>query len=133
MSTPADDPAGHPEGTVGHYRAQLTAMRDRLAHSIEEKAEEARTAVDGPGQDGILHTHNADMDTEGVDAAVAVAAGLRDELKQVQMAISDLDGRPDDDSPGEDERARLDTLLSTQSFAEKLEALKEKATGEGPS
>ena len=95
MSSPA-------EHTVGRYRTRLTAMRDRLAKSIDTEIDHAREAVEGPGEDQILHTHNADMDSEGVDAAVGTAAGLRDEHRQVELALSDLEKKNDADALPDD-------------------------------
>ena len=117
-STPMPDSLN----TVAHYREKLTAMHDRLAKKIADEREAAADAVDGPGQDGILHTHNADMDAEGVDAAVGRARGLRDELRQADLALGDLRGRGDDETLDETHAARLDSLLETQAFAEKMDA-----------
>ena len=107
--------------TVAHYRTRLRAMHDRLAKLIEEERELAEESVDGPGQDGILHTHNADMDVEGVDAAVATARGLRDELRGADLALGDLKARDGGETLTEAERAKYDSMLETQDFAEKMQ------------
>ena len=111
-----------PAKTVAHYREKLTAMHDRLAEKIADEREAAQDSIDGPGQDGILHTHNADMDVEGVDAAVGRARGLRDELRQADLALGDLKGRGDDETLDDAEATRLDSLLETQAFAERMDA-----------
>ena len=110
-----------PAPTVAHYREKLTAMHDRLAKMIGGEREIAEESAE-PDADGVLHTHNADMDVEGVDAAVARARGLRDEMRRADLALNDLKGRGDGDTLDDAKRAGLDSLLETQAFAEKLDA-----------
>ena len=112
------DPA---EGTAAHYRAHLEAMEKRLTGAVNDEKAAAEDAVDGPGADGVLHTHNADMDTEGLDAAVGRSAALTREMKDVAAALRDLSGKPDDEQVGEADAARFDALLSTQDFAEMMD------------
>ena len=107
--------------TVAHYRDKLTAMHDRLAKQIAGEREIAEETSQ-PADDGILHTHNADMDVEGVDGAVGRARALRDELRRADLALNDLKGKGDGDELDEAKRAELDALLSTQDFAEKMDA-----------
>ena len=107
--------------TAGHYLARLQTMRERLTGEIGDEAEAARDAVDGTNDDGILHTHNADMDTEGVDAAVGRAHALRSEMRQVDLALADLRDRDAGEELNESDRARFDSLLDTQNFAEKMD------------
>ena len=110
-----------PEGTVGHYRARLKTMHDRLARLIADEKELAEESLKGSTGDGILHTHNADMDTEGLDAAVSTARGLHDELDQVDGALTELSDRDPGETLDGDEKARFDLLLSTQDFAETMD------------
>ena len=117
------NPMSDSANTVAHYRDKLSAMHDRLAKTIADEREGARDAAE-PAEDGILHTHNADMDVEGVDAAVGRARGLQNELRQVDLALGDLRNRPDEDAVDGDEAAKLDALLETQAFAEKLDAMR---------
>ncbi len=110
-----------PAGTVEHYRTRLTVMHDRLARQIADEREHAVDSLKGSTGDGILHTHNADMDTEGLDAAVGAARGLHDEMDQVDGALSELTDRTGDAVVEGKEKARLDLLLSTQDFAEEMD------------
>ena len=109
--------------TVAHYRERLSAMHARLAETVKDEREGAVDAA-VPADDGILHTHNADMDVEGVDAAVARVRSLRDELQQTDGALAALKDRPGDEEVPEAEATRLDLLLEAQSFAEKLDAMR---------
>ena len=112
-----------PAGSIEHYRTRLTVMRDRLAGQIGDQKEQADRALEGSTGDGILHTHNADMDTEGLDAAVGKARSLHDELDEVEgalNALSDLEAGGDTELTDE-ARARYDALLSTQDFAEEMD------------
>ena len=109
------------EGTAGHYRTRLEAMEKRLAGSIDAEQEAAVDAAEGTEGDGVLHTHNADMDTEGLDAAVGRSAALSNERRDVAAALRDLSGKPDDEEIGETDRARFDSLLGAQDFAEKMD------------
>ncbi|WP_171186208.1 hypothetical protein [Alienimonas chondri] len=110
-----------PAGTVEYYRMRLTVMHDRLARQIADEREHAEDSLKGSTGDGILHTHNADMDTEGLDAAVGTARGLHKELDEVDGALSELTDRPGDAKVEEREKARFDMVLSTQDFAEEMD------------
>ena len=100
--------------TLDQYVTELTAMRERLSHQIQEEHRIAREALETPAEDDKLHTHNADMDTEGIDAAVGVTRSLQDELVRVDQTIRALQGR-DPDTPFKDdaERARVELMLDT--------------------
>ena len=108
--------------SLDDYIAELTRMRERLVHHIGDERDAAREALESPAEDGILHTHNADMDTEGIDAAVGVTRSLQDELVRVDQTIRALQGR-DPDSPFKDdaERARVELMIDTQDWAERME------------
>ncbi|QDT15773.1 hypothetical protein [Alienimonas californiensis] len=110
-----------PAGTVEHYRLRLTVMHDRLARQIADEREHVDESLKGSTGDGILHTHNADMDTEGLDAAVGAARGLHKEMDEVDGALNELSDRPGDERIEGQEKARFDMLLSTQDFAEEMD------------
>lgn len=100
------------------YRSRLLAMRDRLRRQIEGEVEEAREAIRKPGESVNLHTHNADMDVEGLDNAVGVGHALERRLATVEEMLTRLDreGEPYLSS----ERERLDAYLDTEEFAERM-------------
>jgi hypothetical protein len=100
------------------YRSRLLAMRDRLRRQIEGEVEEAREAIRKPGESVNLHTHNADMDVEGLDNAVGVGHALERRLGTVEEMLARLDreGEPYLSS----DRERLDAYLDTEEFAERM-------------
>ena len=114
-------PHDAPPGTVEHYRTRLTVMHDRLARQIADEREHIDESLKGSTGDGILHTHNADMDTEGLDAAVGTARGLHREMDEVDGALTELSDRPGGEQVEGDEKTRFDLLLSTQDFAEEMD------------
>ncbi len=105
---------------IDSYVNRLTAMRDRLRRQIEEEIEEARDAIRKPGENVNLHTHNADMDVEGLDEAVAVGHAFEQRLAEVERMLVRLrrDGQAmlNDDR----ERERFDSYLEDEAFAERL-------------
>ncbi|MEM9702439.1 MAG: hypothetical protein AAF907_08350 [Planctomycetota bacterium] len=110
-----------PLDTVERYRTRLTVMYDRLAGQIADEREHADESLKGATGDRSLHTHNADMDTEGLDAAVGAARSLRDEMNQVGAALAELTDRDGGSTVEGEQKARFDLLLSTQDFAEEME------------
>jgi len=110
-----------PPGTVEHYRTRLTVMHDRLARQIADEREHVDESLKGSTGDRILHTHNADMDTEGLDAAVGTARGLHKEMDEVDGALNELTDRDGGEKVRGEEKSRFDLLLSTQDFAEEMD------------
>ena len=100
------------------YRGKLIAMRDRLRRQIDDEVESARESIRKPGESVNLHTHNADMDVEGLDEAVGVGHALQTRLSAVEEMLGRLD-REGDLYLGED-RERLDAYLDTEDFAERM-------------
>ena len=100
------------------YRGRLIAMRDRLRRQIDDEVEEAREAIRKPGESVNLHTHNADMDVEGLDPAIGVGHALEQRLATVEQMLQRLDreGEP----YLKKERERIDAYLDTEDFAEQL-------------
>lgn len=103
---------------VETYRSRLAAMRDRLRRQIDNEVEEARDSIHKPGENTNLHTHNADMDVEGLDNAVGVGHALQTRLETVDEMISRLD--KEGDAYLKRDRPRLDAYLDTEDFAERL-------------
>lgn len=100
------------------YRSRLLAMRDRLRRQIDSEVEEAREAIRKPGESVNLHTHNADMDVEGLDNAVGVGHALEQRLATVEEMLGRLDR--EGDRYLSSERERLDAYLDTEGFAERM-------------
>lgn len=100
------------------YRGKLISMRDRLRRQIDDEVESARESIRKPGESVNLHTHNADMDVEGLDEAVGVGHALQNRLEAVEEMLGRLD-REGDLYLGED-RERLDAYLDTEDFAERM-------------
>jgi hypothetical protein len=100
------------------YLNRLTAMRDRLRRAIGDEIDQAREAIRKPGETSNLHTHNADMDVEGLDPAVGVGHALQDRLEAVEEILGRLDRE------GErylaTDRERIDAYLDTEGFAERV-------------
>lgn len=102
------------------YRDRLTAMRDRLRRQIESEADSARESIHKPGEANNLHTHNADMDVEGLDEAVGISHALQQRLGDVEQILSRLDGDGTTVLKDKKERARIDAFLDAEGFAEKF-------------
>ncbi|HEX6987274.1 MAG TPA: hypothetical protein VF170_17990 [Planctomycetaceae bacterium] len=102
------------------YRNRLAAMRDRLRRQIDDEVEIAREAIRKPGESVNLHTHNADMDVEGLDPAVGVGHALERRLATVEEMILRLDREGESLLKNERERERIDAYLDTEDFAERL-------------
>jgi len=94
------------------YLNRLTAMRDRLRRSIDDEVEEARDAIRKPGENTNLHTHNADMDVEGLDNAVGVGHALEHRLAMVEKIIERLSTERDNYLTSD--RERIDAYLATE-------------------
>jgi hypothetical protein len=103
---------------VESYVNRLTAMRDRLRRQIDDEVEEAREAIRKPGESVNLHTHNADMDVEGLDNAVGVGHALERRLATVEEMLGRLSG--EGESYLASDRERLDAYLDTEDFAERM-------------
>lgn len=114
------------------YRSRLLAMRDRLRRQIDSEVEEAREAIRKPGESVNLHTHNADMDVEGLDNAVGVGHALERRLATVEEMLGRLDREGDRYLTSE--RERLDAYLDTEEFAERMRdgATGAQAAGDAP-
>ena len=100
------------------YRSRLLSMRDRLRRQIDDEVETARESIRKPGESVNLHTHNADMDVEGLDEAVGIGHAFERRLATVEEMLGRLDqeGEPYLDS----DRERLDAYLDTEDFAERM-------------
>ena len=100
------------------YVSRLTAMRDRLRRQIDDEVETAREVIRKPGESVNLHTHNADMDVEGLDEAVGVGHALESRLRTVEQMIEKLNR--DGEKYLASDRERLDAYLDTEDFAERM-------------
>lgn len=100
------------------YVNRLTAMRDRLRRQIDDEVEIAREVIRKPGESVNLHTHNADMDVEGLDPAVGVGHALQSRLETVEQMLARLDR--DGEAYLASDRERLDAYLDTEDFAERM-------------
>ena len=103
---------------VDTYLSRLVAMRDRLRRLIDDEVEEARDAVHKPGENVNVHTHNADMDVEGLDNAVGVGHALENRLATVEQMLVRLESEREPYLKAE--RERIDAYLDTEDFAERL-------------
>lgn len=103
---------------VETYRSRLATMRDRLRRLIDDEVDEARDAIHKPGENVNVHTHNADMDVEGLDNAVGVSHALEQRLTTVEQMLIRLNA--DGESYLNAERERLDAYLDTEDFADRL-------------
>jgi hypothetical protein len=98
------------------YLNRLASMRDRLRRQIDDEVEEAREAIRKPGENTNLHTHNADMDVEGLDNAVGVGRALEHRLTMVDQIISQLTAGGDDYLRSD--RERIDAYLTTEGLGD---------------
>ncbi len=100
------------------YRSRLLSMRDRLRRQIDNEIEAAREAIRKPGESNNLHTHNADMDVEGLDEAVGIGHAFERRLATVEEMLGRLDheGEPYLDS----DRERLDAYIDMEDFADRM-------------
>ena len=105
---------------IESYVSRLTAMRDRLRRQIDDEVETAREAIRKPGESVNLHTHNADMDVEGLDQAVAIGHAFEQSLASVEEMLGRLDREGESLLSDERERARIDAYLDNEEFAERL-------------
>jgi hypothetical protein len=105
---------------VESYRDRLVAMRTRLRRQIEAEFDEVRDLTNKPGEQVHLHTHNADMDVEGLDEAVGISHALERRTRSVEDALARLNRDGDALLKSEKERERLDALLDTEDFADRL-------------
>lgn len=105
---------------VNNYRDRLLAMRTRLRRQIESEVDEVRDLTQKPGEQVHLHTHNADMDVDGLDEAVGISHALERRVQTVEDALSRLDREGEALLKNETERERLDALLDTEEFAERF-------------
>lgn len=105
---------------VENYRDRLFAMRARLKRQLELEIDEVRDLANKPGEQVHLHTHNADMDVEGLDEAVGISHALERRMQTVNDALSRLDREGEGLLKNEIERERLDALLGTEEFADKF-------------
>ncbi len=103
---------------VETYLNRLVAMRDRLRKLIDDEVEDIREVIHKPGEGVNIHTHNADMDVEGLDNAVGVGHALVHRLQTVETMLSRL--RAEGESYLAGHRDRLDAYLDTEDFAERL-------------
>jgi len=103
---------------IESYVGRLTAMRDRLRRQIDDEVETAREVIRKPGESVNLHTHNADMDVEGLDEAVGVGHALQSRLATVEQMLGRLDREGETYLAGD--RERLDAYLDTEDFAERM-------------
>ncbi|MGC1273900.1 MAG: hypothetical protein WBC44_09350 [Planctomycetaceae bacterium] len=103
---------------VETYLVRLAAMRERLRRQIDDEVEEARDAIHKPSENVNVHTHNADMDVEGLDNAVGVGHALEQRLATVEQMLVRLDA--EGESYLKSERERLDAYLATEDFADRL-------------
>ena len=103
---------------VENYLRRLSAMRERLRRLVDDEVEEARDAVHKPGESVNIHTHNADMDVEGLDNAVGVGHALVHRLVTVDKMLARLgtDGEPYLNQ----NRERIDAYLDTEDSVERL-------------
>lgn len=112
------------------YRNRLLAMRNRLRRQIDDEIDEAREAIRKPGEEINLHTHNADMDVEGLDEAVGVGHALERQLASVEQILARLDSEGETLLKDDRQRERIDALLNPEDFAEHL---RENGNGGGTS
>lgn len=103
---------------VDDYSDRLRAMRSRLLRQLDDEAEEIRESIQKPGEQIHLHTHNADMDVEGVDEAVGVSHALEQRLKTVDAMLAKLSHDGAAVLADERQREHLDALLEIEDFAE---------------
>ena len=103
---------------VDEYCDRLRAMRSRLLRQLDDEAEEIRESVQKPGEQIHLHTHNADMDVEGLDEAVGVSHALEQRLRTVDAVLGRLSRNGAAVLADARERERIDALLETNDFAE---------------
>ena len=102
------------------YREQLYAMRDRLRRQMDDRADDARESISKPGEAVHLHTHNADMDVEGLDEAVALNHSAGQRLRTVDDVLARLDQEGESYLQDERQRLRLDALLDNEDFARQI-------------
>lgn len=105
---------------VEEYRERLLAMRARLRRQISSEIDDVREVIQKPGEQVHLHTHNADMDVEGLDEAVGVSHALERRIRTVDDALGRLDREGETLLKNKKERERLDALLDTEDFAERF-------------
>ena len=101
-------------------KQKLQAMRDRLQRQIGEQANEAYESMHRDGDGVHMHTHNADMDVEGLDEAVGVSHALEARVSTVDRLLQRLNSEGEQLLKNSKERERIDALLATESFAEEL-------------
>lgn len=101
---------------VQDYLDRLREMRSRLVGQLDREIEEVRDSIHKPGEQVNLHTHNADMDVEGLDEAVGVSHALEGRLKSVEGAIGRLTRDGEATLKNTRERERLDALLDLDDF-----------------
>lgn len=106
------------------YRERLSAMRDRLRRQIENEIDEARHSIHKPGEANNLHTHNADMDVEGLDEAVGIGHALEQRLSDVEEILTRLDREGESVLKDKKERQRIDAFLDSEDFAAKIRKVK---------
>ena len=102
------------------YRNRLYAMRDRLREQMNHHVEDARDVVSKPGEQVHLHTHNADMDVEGLDEAVALNHNAQQRLHSVEDMLAQLDEAGEAYLTDERQRMRLDALLDNEDFIRQI-------------
>ena len=107
---------------VNSVRTRLMSMRDRIRKQIGDQVDDIYEATHKDGDGAHLHTHNADMDAEGVDEAVGLSHAFEQRLRTIDGLLHRLDAEGESLLNDERERAHIEALLETEDFAQNLRA-----------
>ncbi len=77
--------------TMDRHKEHLLALRSRLREDITAIGDRLPDKVNPPGENSSIPTHPADMDTEGLDAEIALERNQEGLLDAVEQALRRMD------------------------------------------
>ena len=79
------------QAQLDRHRERLLKLHDRLQDDIRGITERLPEKMTAPGEVSTLGTHNADHDTEGLDAEIALEQNQEAIFAEVQQALFRID------------------------------------------